>query len=99
MWVFKKQKRLSYFGKYIQPTSILLPIKIFENFTKPLSLSFRLFRSTLANELVVVVLVSLIPLVVSIRVMFLGLLTSGIQAPIFATLVTAYMGEYMEGSH
>jgi hypothetical protein len=34
----------------------------------------------LADELVVVVLVSLVPLVVPIPVMFLGLFTSGIQA-------------------
>ncbi|RYR29524.1 hypothetical protein Ahy_B01g053936 [Arachis hypogaea] len=59
---------LAYFGKYIQPTPILLPINILEDFTKPLSLSFRLFGNILADELVVVVLVSLVPLVVPIPV-------------------------------
>ncbi|KAL6557786.1 hypothetical protein OROMI_018136 [Orobanche minor] len=88
---------LSYFGKYIQPTPILLPINILEDFTKPLSLSFRLFGNILADELVVVVLVSLVPSVVPIPVMFLGLFTSGIQALIFATLAAAYIGESMEG--
>ncbi|CAN6548886.1 unnamed protein product [Malus baccata var. baccata] len=34
------KKGLGYFGKYIQPTPILLPINILEDFTKPLSLSF-----------------------------------------------------------
>ncbi|WJX83295.1 40S ribosomal protein S2 [Trifolium repens] len=58
------KKGLAYFGKYIQPTPILLPINILEDFTKPLSLSFRLFGNILADELVVVVLVSLVPLVV-----------------------------------
>ncbi|KAF1866385.1 hypothetical protein Lal_00024395 [Lupinus albus] len=86
-------------GKYIQPTPILLPIKILEDFTKPLSLSFRLFGNILADELVVVVLVSLVPLVVPISVMFLGFFTSGIQALIFTTLVAAYIGESMEGHH
>ncbi|RZC45339.1 hypothetical protein C5167_038292 [Papaver somniferum] len=71
----------------------------FEDFTKPLSLSFRLFGNILADELVVVVLVSLVPLVVPIPVMFLGLFTSGIQALIFATLAAAYIGESMEGHH
>uniref|UniRef100_A0A0E0EPX3 ATP synthase subunit a, chloroplastic n=3 Tax=Oryza TaxID=4527 RepID=A0A0E0EPX3_9ORYZ len=79
------KKGLSYFEKYIKPTPILLPINILEDFTKPLSLSFRLFGNILADELVVVVLVSLVPLVVPIPVMFLGLFTSGIQALIFAT--------------
>ncbi|KAL6514433.1 hypothetical protein OROMI_034255 [Orobanche minor] len=90
------KKGLSYFGKYIQPTPILLPINILEDFTKPLSLSFRLFGNILADELVVVVLVSLVPSVVPIPVMFLGLFTSGIQALIFATLAAAYIGESME---
>ncbi|KAL5063314.1 hypothetical protein RYX36_025051 [Vicia faba] len=93
------KKGLAYFGKYIQPTPILLPINIVEDITKPLSLSFRLFRNILADELVVVVLISLVPLVVPIPVMFLGLFTSGIQALIFATLVAAYIGESMEGHH
>nr|YP_004021270.1 ATP synthase CF0 subunit IV [Isoetes flaccida]YP_009498632.1 ATP synthase CF0 subunit IV [Isoetes butleri]YP_009498716.1 ATP synthase CF0 subunit IV [Isoetes melanospora]YP_009498884.1 ATP synthase CF0 subunit IV [Isoetes valida]YP_009499328.1 ATP synthase CF0 subunit IV [Isoetes engelmannii]YP_009528754.1 ATP synthase CF0 subunit IV [Isoetes mattaponica]YP_009536130.1 ATP synthase CF0 subunit IV [Isoetes graniticola]YP_009555543.1 ATP synthase CF0 subunit IV [Isoetes malinverniana]YP_00 len=93
------KKGLSYFGKYIQPTAILLPINILEDFTKPLSLSFRLFGNILADELVVAVLISLVPLVVPIPMMFLGLFTSAIQALIFATLAAAYIGESMEGHH
>ncbi|KAJ8746976.1 hypothetical protein K2173_014557 (mitochondrion) [Erythroxylum novogranatense] len=97
--IFMRKKGLGYFGKYIQPTPILLPINILEDFTKPLSLSFRLFGNILADELVVVILVSLVPLVVPIPVMFLGLFTSGIQALIFATLAAAYIGESIEGHH
>ncbi|GMY38265.1 ATP synthase CF0 subunit IV [Fagus crenata] len=93
------KKGLGYFGKYIQPTPILLPINILEDFTKPLSLSFRLFGNILVDELVVVILVSLVPSVVPIPVMLFGLFTSGIQALIFATLVAAYIGESMEGHH
>lgn len=80
------KKGLSYFSKYVQPTPILLPINVLEDFTKPLSLSFRLFGNILADELVVAVLVSLVPLVLPIPLIFLGLFTSGIQALIFATL-------------
>ncbi|CAN6458786.1 unnamed protein product [Victoria cruziana] len=93
------KKGLGYFGKYIQPTPILLPINVLEDFTKPLSLSFRLFGNILADELVVVVLVSLVSLVIPIPVMFLGLFTSGIQALIFATLAAAYIGESIKGHH
>nr|NP_683778.1 ATP synthase CF0 A subunit [Chaetosphaeridium globosum]Q8MA08.1 RecName: Full=ATP synthase subunit a, chloroplastic; AltName: Full=ATP synthase F0 sector subunit a; AltName: Full=F-ATPase subunit IV [Chaetosphaeridium globosum]AAM96504.1 CF0 subunit IV of ATP synthase [Chaetosphaeridium globosum] len=93
------KKGLSYFGKYIQPTPVLLPINILEDFTKPLSLSFRLFGNILADELVVAVLVSLVPLVIPVPMMFLGLFTSGIQALIFATLAGAYIGESLEGHH
>jgi F-type H+-transporting ATPase subunit a len=94
-----QKKGISYFGKYIQPTPVLLPINILEDFTKPLSLSFRLFGNILADELVVAVLISLVPLVVPIPMIFLGLFTSGIQALIFATLAAAYIGESMEGHH
>ena len=80
------KRGLSYFSKYVQPTPILLPINVLEDFTKPLSLSFRLFGNILADELVVAVLVSLVPLIIPIPLIFLGLFTSGIQALIFATL-------------
>jgi F-type H+-transporting ATPase subunit a len=38
----------------------MVPFKIVEDFTKPLSLSFRLFGNILADELVVAVLVRLL---------------------------------------
>ncbi|XP_057841843.1 ATP synthase subunit a, chloroplastic-like, partial [Cryptomeria japonica] len=90
------KRGLGYFGKYIQPTPILLPINILEDFTKPLSSTF---GNILADELVVVVLVSLVRIVVPIPIMFLGLFTSGIQALIFATLAATYIGESMEDHH
>lgn len=93
------KKGLGYFAGYAQPVPILLPFKILEDFTKPLSLSFRLFGNILADELVVAVLVLLVPLFVPIPVMALGLFTSAIQALIFATLAAAYIGEALEEHH
>ncbi len=92
-----KKKGLGYFAKYIEPTPVLLPIAILEDFTKPLSLSFRLFGNILADELVVAVLVLLVPLFVPLPVMALGLFTSAIQALVFATLAGAYIHEALEG--
>jgi F-type H+-transporting ATPase subunit a len=91
------KRGLGYFSKYVEPTPILLPIAILEDFTKPLSLSFRLFGNILADELVVAVLVLLVPLFVPIPVMMLGLFTSAIQALVFATLAGAYIHEAVEG--
>ncbi|WP_199246641.1 F0F1 ATP synthase subunit A [[Phormidium] sp. ETS-05] len=91
------KRGLGYFSKYIQPTPILLPINILEDFTKPLSLSFRLFGNILADELVVGVFVLLVPLFIPLPVMILGLFTSAIQALIFATLAAVYIGEAIEG--
>ena len=87
---------LRYFTRYIKPTPILLPINILEDFTKPLSLSFRLFGNILADELVVSVFTLLIPILVPLPVMILGLFASSIQALIFSTLSAAYIGEAIE---
>ena len=93
------KKGLGYFKRYVSPAAFLLPINVLEDFTKPLSLSFRLFGNILADELVVGVLVALVPLVVPIPLMLLGLFTSGIQALVFATLAGAYIGESIEDHH
>jgi len=92
-----RKNGIGYFARYIQPTPILLPINILEDFTKPLSLSFRLFGNVLADELVVSVFTLLIPIFVPLPVMVLGLFASSIQALIFATLSAAYIGEAIEG--
>ena len=92
-----RKKGIGYFKRYVEPAPFLLPINVLEDFTKPLSLSFRLFGNILADELVVGVLIALVPLVVPIPLMLLGLFTSAIQALVFATLAGAYIGESLEG--
>nr|WDA98910.1 ATP synthase CF0 A subunit [Sciadococcus taiwanensis] len=94
-----RKKGIRYFNRYVSPTPILLPINILEDFTKPLSLSFRLFGNVVADELVVSVFTLLIPLLIPLPVMVLGLFASSIQALIFATLSAAYIGEALEESH
>jgi len=91
-----KEKGLGFFARYISPTPIFLPINILEDFTKPLSLSFRLFGNILADEIVVSVLCLLVPLIVPLPVMVLGLFASSVQALVFSTLSAAYIGESIE---
>jgi len=90
------KKGLGYFARYVKPTPILLPINILEDFTKPLSLSFRLFGNVLADELTVAVLTFLVPFIVPLPIMALGLFAGSIQALIFATLASAYIAEAIE---
>jgi F-type H+-transporting ATPase subunit a len=90
-------KGLGYFSRYVVASPFLLPIWVLEDFTRPLSLSFRLFGNILADELVVGVFVLLVPLLVPLVVMALGLFTSAVQALIFATLAAVYIGEAIEG--
>lgn len=89
-------KGLGYFKRYIKPSVFLLPINIIEDFTKPLSLNFRLFGNIVADELTVSVLSSLVPLIIPLPIMILGLFASSIQALIFSTLAAAYIGEVIE---
>jgi len=90
------KKGLGYFARYVKPTPILLPINILEDFTKPLSLSFRLFGNVLADELTVAVLTFLVPFIIPLPIMGLGLFAGSIQALIFATLASAYIFEALE---
>ncbi|NEN90379.1 MAG: F0F1 ATP synthase subunit A [Okeania sp. SIO3H1] len=90
------KKGLGYFAGYAEPVAFMVPFKIIEDFTKPLSLSFRLFGNILADELVVGVLVLLVPLFIPLPLMVLGLFLSAIQALIFATLAANYIGEALE---
>jgi F-type H+-transporting ATPase subunit a len=90
------KKGLGYFKRYIQPIPLLLPINILEDFTKPLSLSFRLFGNVLADELTITVLTGLVPLVIPLPIMFLGIFAGSVQALIFSTLAAAYIAEALE---
>ena len=92
-----QKKGFGYFKRYLQPTPVLLPINILEDFTKPLSLSFRLFGNILADELTVTVLTMLVPLIIPLPIMVLGVFASSIQALIFSTLAAAYIAEAVEG--
>ena len=91
-----KAKGLGFFARYISPTPIFLPINILEDFTKPLSLSFRLFGNILADEIVVSVLCLLVPLFVPLPVMVLGIFASSVQSLVFSTLSAAYIAESIE---
>jgi F-type H+-transporting ATPase subunit a len=91
-----KAKGLGFFARYISPTPIFLPINILEDFSKPLSLSFRLFGNILADEIVVSVLCLLVPLFVPLPVMVLGIFASSVQALVFSTLAASYIAESIE---
>jgi len=92
----KLKKGFGYFKRYIQPIPLLLPINIIEDFTKPLSLSFRLFGNVLADELTISVLTSLVPLIIPLPIMVLGIFAGSVQALIFSTLAAAYIAEALE---
>ena len=66
-----------YPAKYLKPVAFIAPLNVLEEFSKPLSLSFRLLGNILADELTLAVLYGLVPLGIPIPVFLLGLFTSG----------------------
>nr|YP_009193345.1 ATP synthase CF0 A chain subunit IV [Nitzschia sp. IriIs04]BAT70270.1 ATP synthase CF0 A chain subunit IV [Nitzschia sp. IriIs04] len=90
------EKGLYYFKKYLHPSFVFLPLNILEDFTKPLSLSFRLFGNVLADELIIVVLTSLVPIFIPLPFIMLSFFSGSIQALIFSILSTNYIAESLE---
>ena len=78
---------------------IMLPIEIISHLSSVLSLSMRLFGNIFGEELVIVILFSIIPFVVPVPMMFLGLITASLQAYIFVLLTTIYLGGAVATEH
>jgi F-type H+-transporting ATPase subunit a len=70
---------------------IMLPIEIISHLSRVLSLSLRLFGNIFGEELVILILFSIIPFLVPLPMMFLGLVTGGLQAFIFVLLSIIYL--------
>ena len=64
-----------------------------------LSLSIRLFGNIFGEELVILILATLVPFIVPLPMMFLGLLTGTLQALIFAILTMVYLGGAVAVEH
>jgi len=78
---------------------IMLPIEIISHLSRVLSLSLRLFGNIFGEDLVILILFSIIPFVVPLPMMFLGLITASLQAFIFVLLSTIYLGGAVATEH
>lgn len=92
-----KTKGLGYFKHFFQPIFILFPLNVLEEFTKPLSLSLRLYGNVYGEEMVVAGLFGLIPLFLPLPIQFLGLLFGFIQAFVFTLLAAVYINTATAG--
>jgi F-type H+-transporting ATPase subunit a len=78
---------------------IMLPIEIISHLSRVLSLSLRLFGNIFGEELVILILFSIIPFLVPLPMMFLGIITGALQAFIFVLLTTIYLGGAVATEH
>ncbi len=97
VWTYgiKEKGVRGYFGHFLEPFPVLLPLNILEELTKPITLALRLFGNIFAGG-IMLSLITLIPvyalwapnLLWKLFDMFIG----GIQAFIFALLTVLYFG-------
>jgi F-type H+-transporting ATPase subunit a len=70
---------------------LLLPIEIISHFSRPVSLSLRLFGNIFAEELLIVIIASIVPFVLPLPFMAVAIFTSVIQAFVFVLLACIYV--------
>ncbi len=92
---FRERGVKGYFGHYLQPYKVMLPLNVIEEIVKPFTLALRLFGNIFAGG-VMIAIIGLIPIwgfwgpniIWKLFDMFIGL----IQAFIFALLTVIYFG-------
>src|SRR5687767_13986414 len=70
---------------------IMLPIELISHLSRVMSPSLRLFGNIFGEELVILILFTIIPFLVPLPMMMLGLVTGGLQAFIFVLLSIIYL--------
>ncbi|MCX6537590.1 MAG: F0F1 ATP synthase subunit A [Acidobacteria bacterium] len=78
---------------------VWLPIEVISHFSRVLSLSLRLFGNIFGEELVILILFSIVPFLVPLPMMFLGIITATLQAFIFVMLTMIYLGGAVAAEH
>jgi len=92
----RSQGLFKYLKHFMGPIPIiaplLLPIEIISHFSRPVSLSIRLFGNIFAEELLIVVIASIIPFLLPLPFMAIAIFTATIQAFVFVLLACIYIG-------
>ena len=81
----------AFLGSVIGAVVFGLIIELISHASRLLSLSLRLFGNIFGEELVILILGSIVPFIVPLPMMFLGLITGGLQAFIFVLLSIIYL--------
>ncbi len=81
-----------FLGPVLPMAVIMLPIEIISHISRVLSLSMRLFGNIFGEELVILVLASLIPFLVPLPMMAFAVFGSLLQAFVFIMLTMIYLG-------
>jgi F-type H+-transporting ATPase subunit a len=90
-----KAQGLKYFKHFMGPIPVLaplmIPIEVISHFSRPVSLSMRLFGNIFAEELLIVIMASIIPVLLPLPFMAVAIFTSLIQSFVFVLLSCIYI--------
>ena len=86
-------------GSPVALAPLMLIIEIISHLSRVLSLSLRLFGNIFGEEMVVLILGSLIPFIVPLPMMILGIVTGTLQAFIFVLLTMIYLAAAVHTEH
>jgi F-type H+-transporting ATPase subunit a len=78
---------------------IMLPIELISHASRVLSLSLRLFGNIFGEEMVVLIIASIIPFLAPLPMAVLGVITGTLQAFIFMLLTIIYLGGAVHSEH
>jgi len=78
---------------------LFAPIEIISHFSRPLSLTVRLFCNIFGEDLVIIIVVGLVPFIAPLPMMAMAIFTSLLQAYIFIMLSTVYLAGAIASEH
>jgi F-type H+-transporting ATPase subunit a len=94
-WQGVKAQGLKYFKHFMGPipalAPLMIPIEVISHFSRPVSLSMRLFGNIFAEELLIVIMASIIPFLLPLPFMAVAIFTSIIQSFVFVLLSCIYI--------
>ncbi len=96
----KAQGPLRYLKHFTGPipamAPLMVPIEIISHFSRPVSLSIRLFSNIFAEDVLIVVIASIIPYILPLPFMALSIFTAFLQAFVFVLLSCIYIAGAVE---
>jgi F-type H+-transporting ATPase subunit a len=91
----RAQGLLKYLKHFAGPVPLLaplmVPIEIISHFSRPVSLSVRLFGNIFAEEVLIIIMASIIPFLLPLPFMAIAIFTAVIQAFVFVLLACIYI--------
>jgi F-type H+-transporting ATPase subunit a len=90
-WGVRARGLGGYLKTFAEPSWVMIPLNVVEQFTRTFSLIVRLFGNVMSGVFVIGIVLTLAGLLVPIPFMALDLLTGVVQAYIFAVLATVFI--------